>query len=222
MKNRLLGLVSASLALVAASSVGSADASSADLRVGGTLVPGGACVMTLGDQGGSLNYGRIELNPDPAGETVLGEKKVKLFIRCPVAARYALIGSDGTGVGAGGGEKFGLVSDVDQAVMGHLTFRFDSASSHIEGKEGFYTGAAFPGDLATSEWGPSTFSIRPIPNGSYALGFVTSNGSFATPPPIKDLDTYLLVNGKIKPSSEIGLTDQISLVGELGFEIRYF
>jgi hypothetical protein len=222
MKNRLLGLVSASLALVAASSVGSAGASSADLRVGGTLVPGGACVMTLGDQAGSLDYGRIELNPDPASETRLEQKNVKLYINCPAARRYALIASDGTGPGAGSNDNFRLVSDVDQAVMGHLTFRFDSATAHIEGKAGFYTGAALPGDLATSQWGPSTFSVWPIPNGHYAMGFVTSNDSRATPLPIKDFDTYLLVNGNIKPTSEIGLTDQISLVGELGFEIRYF
>jgi hypothetical protein len=208
-----------SLSEPALASVGASDA---NLRLDGTIAPGGACEMTLGN--GIIDFGRMsvsDLNPNPSKPTDLEKKRVKMRIDCDRPRRYALVAKSATSV-VGDDLDFGLSSQSDHSITGSLYIRFDSASAHIEGARGYYTAADAAVDLATAQWGPSTFSVMPVPNGSFALGFVTSDGSYATPPPIANFDTYLLVSPRIRPVNELDLSDEITFSGSLGFEITYF
>jgi hypothetical protein len=197
--------------------------SSADLRVGGRIIPGSSCSMTIGD--GELDLGRIHrdaLNPDHSKRTRLAEQRIKMQIVCEAAARYALVATGLLPVGSQDTFDFGLVSDADQTPAGNLYVRFDSGSAHIEGARGYYTGTDTPHDLDHAIWGPSTSSILPVPNSNFAMGFVTAIGIDDPPSPIRNFDTYLLVQPWIRPVNELDLSDEIAFAGDLAFEIRYF
>jgi hypothetical protein len=201
--------------------VTSAGAFGEDLLVAGTISPASSCEMAVGS--GSVDLGSIhrdDLNPDPSKPTPLGVRRIKMRIDCAQPARYALVASSLSGAQSSDRYDFGLFAQ-DHAPTGKLFIRFDSASAHIEGKDAFYT-YTVDSDLAQANWGPSTFSILPIPFDDFAMGFTTSDGSYAAPAVIKNFDTYLLVAPEIKPSSELNLTDEIAFGSSLGFEIRYF
>jgi hypothetical protein len=212
-------LAALSLLLVGAAPCSAATVN-ADLRVAGSIVPAGSCNVTIGD--GVIEFGTVELEPDPAKPTRLDEQRVKMAIGCTAPTRYALVATSSSSVGIADPHNFGLVSVSDRSATGSLYVRIDSASDHIEGKRAYHTGADAFVDLASATWGPSTFSTWPIARGSLAIGFVTADGSYEVPPRIKDFDTYLLVSPTIKPSSELNRTDEIAFSGDLGFEIRYF
>lgn len=199
-----------------------AGASSTDLLVTGSIAPAAACAMTLGTRN-LIELGvikRSDLNPIPTEPTKLDTQKIKMFITCGSAQRYALIASSASS--SGDEYDFGLVSDHGKASAGSLYVRFDSASAHVDGQDGYYTTTVPQADLENAAWGPSTFSVLPVPNGSHALGFVTADGSYAAPSFIRNFDTYLQVEPKIKPVNELDLRDELAFSGELGFEIRYF
>jgi hypothetical protein len=205
-----------------AGALASTASSSANLRLAGAITPGGACEMTVGN--GVIDFERLsvaDLNPDHSKPTSLEEQRVKIRIDCESPRRYALVARSSAPVG-NDELDFGLFSQSDQSVAGRLHLRFDSASAHIEGARAYYTAADAAVDLATAQWGPSTFSILPVPNGAFAIGFVTSDGSYATPPPIAHFDTYLLVNPRIRPVNELDLSSEIAFSGSIGFEINYF
>lgn len=220
LKARTYLLAFASLALATAAPV---DASNADLRVAGSITPGAACAMKLGNNN-LIELGRItrdDLHPDPTQPTKLETQRIKMFINCGSAQRYALVASSAS---APGGDEFdfGLVSGNGQVSAGSLRILFSGGTAHIEGKNGYYTTTLDQPDLENAAWGPSKLSTLPIPNGVHALGFVTTDGSRAVPPAIKDFDAYLLVEPTIRPVNELDLRDEIAFAGELGFEIRYF
>jgi hypothetical protein len=198
------------------------NASSTNLQVAGTLSPGPACEMTVGN--GLLDLGRIsigDLNPDPSKPTRLESKRVKMRIDCANARRYALVANGSSLSASGDPIDFGLVSEGDGSPAGSLYARLDSASAHIEGKAAYYTATDQTTGLETAAWGPSSFSVMPVPQG-YAIGFVTTDGSYAAPSAIKNFDTYLLVDPGIRPVSELDLTGKITFTGTLGFDINYF
>jgi Protein of unknown function (DUF1120) len=211
----------ASLPLLLAGATGAyARAEPARLQVVGSIAPGASCDMRVG--GGQIDLGAIDLNPDPTKPTNLAEQRVKLVIDCAAPTRYALVASSSSSGGIDDPKDFGLISESDRTPTGHLYVRIDSASDHIEGKRAFHTGADVSVDLGSASWGPSTFSTWPIARGSMAIGFVTADGSYAFPPPIKNFDTYLLINTTINPANELDRADEITVAGDLGFEIRYF
>jgi hypothetical protein len=205
------------LALPFLALVGPVGASSADLLVTGSIAPAATCAMTLGTNN-VIELGAIRRVPTEP--TKLDTQRIKMFITCSTAQRYALLASSASS--SGDRYDFGLVSDSGKASAGSLYIRFDNASAHIDGQDGYYTMAVPQADLETAAWGPSTFSVVTIPNGSHALGFVTADGSSAAPSFIKNFDTYLLVEPTIKPVNELDLRDELAFSGELGFEIRYF
>lgn len=192
----------------------------ADLRVAGSIAPAGSCNVAVGD--GTIEFGSVELERDPTKPTKLGEQRVKMVIGCTVPTRYALVATSSSSAGIADPKDFGLVSESDRSSTGSLYVRIDSASDHIEGNRAYHTSADASLDLSSANWGPSTFSVWPIARGSFAIGFVTTDGSYEMPPRIKDLDTYLLISPTIKPSNELDRTDGIAFSGDLGFEIRYF
>jgi hypothetical protein len=192
----------------------------AQLHVAGRIVPGASCTVTVGD--GSIDFGPIELESDPALPTKLPEMKVRMSISCGVATRYALVPTSSSSGDIANPKSFGLLSEIDQSLAGSFFVRIDSSSDHIEGRKAFHTGTDASLDLGSALWGPSTFSILPLGRGEFAIGFVTEDGSYATPSTIKDLDTYLLINPTIKPANELDRTDEIAFSGDLGFEIMYF
>lgn len=198
------------------------NASSTNLQVEGTLSPGPACEMAVGN--GLLDLGRIsrgELNPDPSKPTQLESKRVKMRIDCATPRRYALVGSGNSPAASGDPLDFGLVSESDGSPAGSLYVRLDSASDHIEGERAYHTATYQTTGLESAAWGPSTFSIVPILRG-YAIGFVMADGSYETPSAIKKFDTYLLVDPSIRPVNELDLTGEITFTGNLGFDITYF
>lgn len=215
MKSRLM------TTLVLASLAASSHASNVDLQVTGRITPGQACEMTVGQ---GLDYGRIsrnKLNPDPTLPTDLGTRRVKMHIDCVTPMRYALVSNNVSPPDAGDAYDLGLFAAGDRSPVGSLFVRLDGASAHIEGSNAYYT-TADSQDLGNAAWGPSTFSTIPIGVAPIVIGFVTADGSFDAPTPIRHLDTYLLVHPWIKPMNELVLVDDIAFAGSLGFEIRYF
>lgn len=209
-------------ALVLASLAASSHASNVDLQVAGSITPGQACEMTVGQ---GTDYGRIsrdKLNPDPTLYTDLGVRRVKMHIDCATPMRYALVSTNVSPRDEpGDAYDLGLFSTTNPSSVGSLFVRLDNASAHIEGSHAYYTSADSQ-DLGSAAWGPSTFSAVPIGRASIVIGFVTADGSFDAPEPIGHLDTYLLINPLIRPLNELALTDDITFSGTLGFEIRYF
>jgi len=196
-----------------------ASTTGAELNVAGSITPAGACDMKVGS--GHIEFGEIDLNPEPTKPTKLDTQRVKMVITCTVPRRYALFAGSSTSTG-GNPQDFGLISTADRSPAGSLYVRLDSSSDHIDGARAYHTGAEASLDLADAPWGPSTFSVWPLSAGGHAIGFVTTDGSHATPSPIMNLDTYLLVDPVIKPSNELDRRDEIAFYGDLGFEIRYF
>lgn len=216
MKHRSNGLA---LACIFATVLRSADASSVDLRIAGSIEPGGACDMTMDN--GALEYGRVKLDPDPSRETPLGERKVRVAIECDSPTRYALVAN---GIPSHAGEDdtdFGLFSASDLSVAGKLHIRFDGASAYTESRRLYYTMTADTADLENAPWGPSSFSTRVIPRG-HAMGFVLEDGSYEPPAYVQHVKVDLLVSPAIRPAKELDLNDDIAFSGQVGFEIRYF
>jgi len=196
-----------------------ASTTSAELRVTGSIAPAGSCEVKVGD--GRVDFGAVELDPDPTKPTSL-EERVKMTVTCTVARRYALIAGSSSSTGTNNPNDFGLVSTDGRSSVGSLFVRLDSSSDHIEGVRAYHTGADASLDLANATWGPSTRSTWPLSVGTHAIGFVSEDGSYATPSPIRNFDTYLLVHPMIKPANELDRRDEIAFYGDLGFEIRYF
>jgi len=195
-----------------------ATETSADLRVNGSIAPGGSCDMTVGN--GAIEFGRVELNSDPTKPTPLEIQRVKMTLTCTTATRYALIaGTTAPGENPG---SFGLVSGESGSLTGKMIVRLDNSSDHIEGVNAFHTSTAASADLATAQWGTSTSSAWPLSAGDQAIGFVLQDGSQAAPSYIKNFYTYLIVEPVVRPSGELDLRDEIAFQGNLGFEVRYF
>ena len=209
--------------LFAIASAADATQAGADLRVSGSIVPGGSCAMKLGS--GIVDFGtisRADLNPDPTLPTALGGRPADLVIECPTPTRYALLGFSPSAAGIEDDKDFGLLSEEDRSPVGSLYIRIDNYADKIDGVRAYHTAALASADLGSAEWGPSTFSPWPITRGTYAFGFVTQDGSRETPPPIRRLTTKLLIVPTIKPSGELDLTDEFSFTGDLGLELKYF
>jgi hypothetical protein len=208
--------------LIPASALASVATSSASLVLDGVITPGAACDMTLGN--GVIDLGRLsraDLNQDPSKPTVLGDRQVEMRIDCPDPRRYAVVATAGTPT-AGDEFDFGLSSEGDNSSVGSLYVLFERSWANIEGADAYYTAADTAGDLATAQWGPSSRHVMPIPNGTFAVGFVTTEGSYAAPSPIRNFDIRLLVRPKIRPVNELNLTSEMTFTGSLAFEIRYF
>ncbi|PTR27266.1 uncharacterized protein DUF1120 [Luteibacter sp. OK325] len=198
-----------------------ADASSAELRVGGSIIPGGACGVTVGD--GLIDLGRLKRDKlNATTPTPLKEEKVRMDINCGSRSRYALAVSSTSHGASNHILDFGLVSDPDHLPTGSLFIRFDNNATRMDGENGYVTGTDEVADLANAIWGPSTGSIMPISNGRQVAGFVTSEGSSDTPSYVKDLYTTLLLYPQIRPLNELSLNDDIVFSTDVSFEIRYF
>lgn len=210
------------MSLLPASAFAEVGESQVSLRLEGAIVSAAACDMTIGN--GAIDFGRLtldDLNPDPSKPTVLEEKRIPMRIDCASPRRYAVVASGNTPA-AGVHKDFGLFSQTDNAQVGSLYVRFDSWSVHIESVDGFYTWTNDASDLASARWGDSTGETMPVPIAPAAIGFVTSVGSYAPPSPIRQFDTFLLVDPRIRPVNELGLLDELTFSGNLGFEITYF
>jgi hypothetical protein len=197
------------------------EASNADLHVAGSIVPGGACGIKLGD--GPIKLGRINRDKlDDDQPTVVFDQRIRMDINCAGPSRYALVASNPLQVDVSDGARFGLVSNLDQSVVGSFSLRFDSGSVRIDGHAGYYTAAAQNAGLESASWGPSTSNVLPLLYGDYAMGFVASDGSRESPAFTKDLYTHLLLAVVIKPMKDIDLSDDVDFTGSVDLEIRYF
>lgn len=209
------------LVLQAVSGIALANESNADLRVAGSILPGAACDVRVGN--GLVGLGRISRGKLSATQpTPLEVQTIRMDINCGSPKRYALAASSTT---SGTGLKphdFGLESDADKSPAGRLELRFDNHSANIEGEDASVTGSYGIGDLANAAWDPSTSKEVQLKNGGYAAGFVTVEGSTEVPSPIKDFDVRIRLLPTIRPANELDLSDEIALSSNVSFEIAYF
>jgi hypothetical protein len=200
---------------------GPANASHADLRVAGSILPGAACTVNVGD--GLIDLGRISRGDlHPTRPTPLDVQTIRMDINCGIPRRYALAARSAS---AGTGPKphdFGLESDADHSPAGGLAITFGNRSATIDGVDAYVTGSYGIGDLASAAWDSSTHQQVLLQNGGYVAGFVTTEGSTEVPSAIKDLDVRLHLTPTIRPANELDLSDEIALSSGVSFEIIYF
>jgi hypothetical protein len=221
MKPRLLCFLLSPLALPAAA-IASVGASTASLVVDGSITPGGACDMSVGN--GAIDLGTLsvaDLNPITSEPTFLASHKLPMRIDCVSASRYAVTAS-GDGQGVGNEYFFGLSSPNDGTLVGSLLMYFDGSSAHIEGKGAYYTVTESLAELANAQWAAAIPDRTYIGNGARAIGSTITEGSTAGPSKAQRFDTYLVVQPKIRAVDSLDLTDEIAVVGSVTFEIRYF
>lgn len=218
-----LNILSTTASLLMASSAVASE-SSADLLVSGSITPGGACNVVIGN---TLNLGTIkrnELESDPSKETELAEQRVATAVHCQNPQRFAFVVREAGGSDPESERIFPMRTNENGNSTGKLFLLFDTQSTKIDGMQGYATGASGVDGLEQATWGPATSPREnlPITNGRYAVGFVTEAGSTAAPANIKDLSVYLLVRPWINPLNELDLSADIGFSSDLGLEITYF
>ena len=198
----------------------------ADLRVNGSITPGAACDVVLGN--GALDLGRISrasLNEDVSKPTKLDEQNIRTTVSCPNARRFAFVVTEARGSDASDEYVFKMHDTGKEATAGELFLLFDAQSTKIDGVQGYATGSREgTGDLEHATWGPATPAREnlPITNGRYAVGFVKTAGSEDAPVSMKALSVDLIVRPFIKPVNELDLSGDIAFASDIGLEIRYF
>ena len=223
MKQR--SILSASVSLVLATTPVAASTTTSDLMVKGSISPGAACTVSIGN---TLSLGTIRrdrLNADPTQPTTdLEEHRVTTAVNCPRARRFAFVVREAGGQDASEPLAFTMRGEASGTSPGKLFLLFDTQSTKIEGSQGYATAASGTTNLEQATWGPATSPREnlPITNGRYAVGFVTEAASTSAPGNIKDLSVVLLVRPWIKPLNELDLSAAVGFSSDLGLEINYF
>jgi hypothetical protein len=198
----------------------------ADLLVNGSITPGPACDVALGN--GALDLGRISrasLNEDASQPTKLDEQSIRTMVTCPSPRRFAFVVTEAGGSDAAEEYVFKMHDTGKDATAGELFLLFDTQSTKIDGAQGYATGSQQgTSDLEHATWGPATPSREdlPITNGRYAVGFVKTAESEDAPVYMKALSVDLIVRPFINPVNELDLSGDIAFASDIGLEIRYF
>lgn len=202
-------------ALLIASMAAQAD-NHIGLQVAGRISPS-SCDVSLKD--GALDLGAIgmgDLNPVETDYTHFVDKENKLFIACGGPTRFAMKARD---LATGGGnqrERYGLGVGSNGKPTGYFVLTEQYGGALADNHAAFITAST---DLI--DWNASTDASIPFSQGAYYVGVNTTAGSTSGPDAVQTASMSLSISVYIAPKVDLVLEDELSLAGDVAFEIEY-
>ncbi|CAI8769867.1 conserved exported hypothetical protein [Pseudomonas sp. IT-196MI5] len=181
-------------------------ASSTDLTVKGLITPI-ACTPTF-TGGGVIDIGKISsADLSETNNTLVGTNTIQLEVACDAAISFALNPIDNKG-GTSIADWFGLGLTPADEPLGQFVPKV------VQVKD-----ATNSLDAIKSEDGGSTWVKADNAQAGYLLSFAATGTT--TPIDAKDVTFYFEVDTYINKTSELTLTDEVTLDGSATFEVKY-
>ncbi|HVI56833.1 MAG TPA: hypothetical protein VM621_17465 [Luteibacter sp.] len=196
---------------------GALASNSIGLQVAGSISPT-SCEVSLRD--GVLDLGDIgmgDLNPIETEYTHFVDKDNTLLVECGGPARFALKARDLATGGGNGRERYGLGLGSNGKPTGHFVLTEQYHGAMADAKAAYVTGSE---DLAS--WSASTDSSIPFSQGAYYVGLNKTGGVTSGPDFIRSASMSLSIAVYIAPKVDLVLEDELTLAGDVSFEIAYF
>lgn len=187
-----------------------------DLAVQGRIMPS-SCNISVRD--GALELGVIhitDLNPDETKPTNYVDKENELEIVCDGPTKFTLGATDLSDGGGNGRESFGLGLGSNGKPMGHFVISERHGRFNADGPAAYLT-ATTDGQV----WTASSQKPMPFSQGDYLLGLNKTEGSTSGPDFIQKATIWLYIPVWIAPKVDLVLEDELTLVGNVSFELRY-
>lgn len=193
-------------------------ASTADLRITGTIVPA-ACTPTFAG-GGIVNFGKISASDLSESEpTKLSHRHVGLTIACDAPTQFALRAIDNvpSTVHTPDSWRFGLGLADGGEKIGWYYVDVETASVTLDG-------AAANDRLVSTDQGATWLTPR-NPNGvslgANVLGGWIKTASDTSPSMVTNASMQVRIGAEIAPTASLPTADEIALNGHATFEVVY-
>jgi hypothetical protein len=199
---------------IALASISAVAADQVDLTVQGRLMPS-SCDISVRD--GALNLGVIRASElEETVETHYVDKENELEIVCDGPTKFTLGATDLSDGGGSGHESFGLGLGSNGKPMGHFVISERHGGFNADGP-GAYLTATTDGQV----WTASSSKPMPFSQADYLLGLNKTEGSSSGPDFIQKATIWLYIPVWIAPKVDLVLEDELTLVGNVSFELRY-
>lgn len=193
-------------------------ASTADIRVTGTLVPS-ACTPTL--RISTLHFDTVSsADLHPERPTALTEHTPTLNIQCGTPTLYGLRVVDnraGSAYDSGHDGRLGMGHTAADEQIGAYHLEVDPARSTIDGRRAFLS----LGDRSGSLWSTSTVQPMTLPTDGSLLGLVDRAGVNTGSVAAQMAQLGIRAHGLIAPARSLTLTDAVPLDGHVTVELVY-
>jgi hypothetical protein len=197
--------------------------STSNLALGGSITPA-ACAISIQDNG-VADYGvinKVNLNPNPAANTVLPETVLATLVNCIAPTRYGLRMIDNRIDSRAGlhTQEYGLGKTVDGINVGSLRLNIGYVID-LDGAPGYFTRT----DNGGATWLSSLLIVSSFPptdtHPATIFASTTIQGSTAGPS-LTTVGTYnLRFAPTIRPANQLTWTDDLTLDGSATLELVY-